>query len=469
MAVTPKGQTNPEYGTVWISARSDVDKDSHMVTLENVTINKVSFPEDRAREPQFLTQINEAVPDKAIDVPLDHLEANLAITGAREKAAAVEVKNSVPVIIFSDIRPSILVLIDGEPVLRASAQPHVMRVVNTRSLILLHEDSKEYYLSLMGLWVAGQSPMGPWSPTNTLPAGFDTLRESLSNEGTVDLLMPNNPAGAPPQSLPVIYTQDKPAELIQSRGEPEYAPIEGTNLLYMKNTENAVFMMLGTSENYVLVSGRWFKAPSLNGPWAYVSGKSLPSDFARIPPESAKANVLVSVPDTPQANEAVIANSIPQTATVKIAEAKLTVSYDGTPKFANVQGASGLQYATNSASPVILVEESKIYYCVNNGIWFYSASPLGTWVAATVVPPVIYTVPISSPIHYVTYVRIYGYTSEVVYVGYTPGYMGTCVTPEGVVVYGTGYVYPACRLRIACKWVLSAPPAGTVAATGKAV
>jgi hypothetical protein len=32
-------------------------------------------------------------------------------------------------------------------------------------------------------------------------------------------------------------------------------------------------------------------------------------------------------------------------------------------------------------------------------------------------------------------------TPTVVYVGYTPGYMGTIVTADGVVVYGTGYYY----------------------------
>jgi hypothetical protein len=30
-----------------------------------------------------------------------------------------------------------------------------------------------------------------------------------------------------------------------------------------------------------------------------------------------------------------------------------------------------------------------------------------------------------------------------VYTGYTPGYLGTVVAPGPVVVYGTGYVYPA--------------------------
>jgi len=44
------------------------------------------------------------------------------------------------------------------------------------------------------------------------------------------------------------------------------------------------------------------------------------------------------------------------------------------------------------------------------------------WVVAASVPAVIYTIPASSPLHYVTYVRIYEATPQVVYVGYTPGY-----------------------------------------------
>ena len=44
-------------------------------------------------------------------------------------------------------------------------------------------------------------------------------------------------------------------------------------------------------------------------------------------------------------------------------------------------------------------------------------SPFGPWVVATAVPPVIYSIPTASPIHYVTYVRIYRYSPTVVWVG----------------------------------------------------
>ncbi len=55
--------------------------------------------------------------------------------------------------------------------------------------------------------------------------------------------------------------------------------------------------------------------------------------------------------------------------------------------------------------------------------------------------PSIYTIPTASPIHYVTYVRVYRYTPTIVWFGYTPGYLGTCYSPWGTVVYGTGFYY----------------------------
>ena len=117
------------------------------------------------------------------------------------------------------------------------------------------------------------------------------------------------------------------------------------------------------------------------------------------------------------------------------------VAYDGgAPKWQPIDGTP-LSYAPNTASPVIRIDE-KTYYMVQNGVWFAATSPAGPWAVAAAVPSVIYTIPPSSPLHYVTYVRVYGSTATVVYVGYTPGYYGTVTTSDGVVVYGTGYYYP---------------------------
>ena len=94
----------------------------------------------------------------------------------------------------------------------------------------------------------------------------------------------------------------------------------------------------------------------------------------------------------------------------------------------------------NSSVPVIRVN-ADAYYAVTAGVWFTAPQLTGPWRVANSVPEVMYTIPVSSALHYVTYVRIYEATPSVVYVGYTPGYMGTVVSPYGTVVYGTGYAY----------------------------
>ena len=269
--------------------------------------------------------------------------------------------------------------------------------------------------------------------------------EAALAEKQVDLLEPRKDG---PQVTPAIYSSTVPAELIVTDGKPEFLPIEGTGILQVKNSDNALFVEVKSNDHYVLISGRWFKSRSLGGPWVFVPPKDLPEDFAKIPPDHPRGNVLVSVPGTPQAEQAVIANSIPQTAAVKRVEARLDVMYDGPPEWVAIEGTP-LAYAVNTPLPVIRVDE-KTYYCVENGVWFVATSPAGPWVVAARVPTVIYTIPPSSPLHYVAYVRVYGSTPEIVYVGYTPGYLGAFVSPDYVVVYGTGYWY---RPYIGTYWV----------------
>ena len=42
----------------------------------------------------------------------------------------------------------------------------------------------------------------------------------------------------------------------------------------------------------MLLSGRWYSAGSLQGPWQYVASNQLPAPFAQIPADSPKADVL---------------------------------------------------------------------------------------------------------------------------------------------------------------------------------
>jgi len=126
----------------------------------------------------------------------------------------------------------------------------------------------------------------------------------------------------PPLSLangvPEILVSTTPAELVVFRGQPDYQPVGATSLLWANNTRSYVIVDSATSQTYVLLAGRWYRAAGLGGPWSFVPSTQLPADFARIPPDSPAGVVLASVAGTPQAREALIENSLPQTATVPL-------------------------------------------------------------------------------------------------------------------------------------------------------
>jgi hypothetical protein len=206
----------------------------------------------------------------------------------------------------------------------------------------------------------------------------------------------------------------------------------------MSNTDSDVLMHIKKQQHYILISGRWYASTKLEGPWQYVPGEKLPPDFAKIPEDSQMGTVLYAVPGTDVAKDAVLDAQVPQTASVDRKNATLTVEYDGNPKFEPISGTS-MTYAVNTATPVIKAENR--YYACDEAIWFVADKPGGKWLVATSIPPVIYTIPPESPIYNVTFVRIYGETPEVVYVGYTPGYTTTYVY-HNTIVYGTGYWYP---------------------------
>jgi hypothetical protein len=443
VAVTPPGGSNaPIYGVFWMKARADVDKAARIVTLNDITVTKAKFPSVPQIESQYLALIARHVPTVSKTVALDHVEASYAVSEAVKKARTVPVKNDPPRIIYSST-PSLLVLVDGPPAMRPMRGLNVERLINSRALIL--KAGSLLYLNASDHWYQSFTINGPWALAPNPPALLAQAREAAVANGNVDLMPPGTNAVT---TTPAVFVSTVPAELIQTQGAPNLVPIEGTQLMQIQNSDNALFFNDPNQRFYVLISGRWFDASFLQGPWAFVPYNKLPKDFAKIPPTHPKANVLVSVPGTPQAREAVIANSIPQTATVQRNQAKLTVSYDGVPQFSLIDGTS-LRYAVNTATPVIQVD-ANTYYGLQNGVWFVAATSSGPWNVATSVPAAIYSIPTSSPVHYVTYARVYGSTPDVVYVGYTPGYLGTEVCPEHVVVYGTGWYYPP---YIGTEWV----------------
>ncbi len=443
-AVSVENQASPQptFGVAHLAARTEVDKEHRQVTLEDLSVTGAEFPAAGDRAASYLAALRKAAPTTARTIALDRLQANLAVTQAESKTARPEVKNEAPRVIYST-RPSILVLVDGQPALRQVDAVTMLRVINTRALLMFDEANSRYYLHVFDRWMQAGSLEGPWSAVEKPPASLQTVADKFGDDPQVDMLDELasdlkdvfNHGDVPP-----VYVSTVPAELIETDGKPALEPVPDTKLLWIKNSKDQILLNTEDNNYYALFSGRWFRSKSLeNGPWEFVRADKLPADFAKVPETHPRGDMLASVAGTPQAQEAALAHQVPQTATIDRSQARLETTYDGNPQFQPIEGTQ-LQYATNSPTPVIQVDPASYYAC-ENGVWFNSATATGPWAAATSVPPAIYSIPPSSPIYYVTQVYTYGYTPEYVYTGYLPGYCGAYLCPENVLVYGTGWAW----------------------------
>jgi hypothetical protein len=442
VAATETGAKSPQFGIITFSAQTLVNKDTRLVAIERFTITSASFDMAGPKARAWTSLIEKRVATFQ-PIALDRLEAALEVTEAEHQGSAVPLRNDPPLMLFSTA-PAMLVPIDGEPVYRAVPGTSVERIINMRPLML--REQGRYYLKIFDGWMEAGELTGPWSVAASVPKDCNKALQAEIKAKSADLLVggdPKDPSTRPSLKkgpVPVIHVETKPAELIVTDGPPDYTPIEGTTLLYAKNTTGNLFVDTANQQAYVLVSGRWFAGPSvLSGPWQFVANDALPAAFKAIPDTSPKENIKASVAGTPQAQEAVVANSIPQTAKVSRSQATFTPEIDGAPQITAIEGTT-LRYVVNSARPIIVVGDPIEYYGVENGVWFVARSLSGPWLVATSVPAAIYSIPATSPVHYVTYVRVYDYTPDDVIVGYTPGYYGAYVA-GGCVVYGTGYPY----------------------------
>jgi len=436
ISVTPAGESAPMFGAVWLDAHVLTDRPTRTVRILDLMVKQIRFPNRGADETAAISSsIEQEIPRWDLTFSLDELTESLE-TAQKERENAHDIDLSPPKIIVMD-RPAVLVQIDGDPVFSDVEGSNLRRVVNTPYFIAQEVSSGALYLHGGDNWYAAREIAGPWRVTPEAPEDVvNVAAQSASDDPAAQAAQASTPAPGTGK-IPEIVVSTVPAELIASDGPLQLSPIEGTGLLYATNTQSKLFLAIDSRAYYILISGRWYTSARLEGPWAYVAADKLPEDFAKIPPGSDRDAVLASVAGTLPAKEAVLDAQIPQTAEVDRMETSEQVDYDGDPQFQPVEN-SDMQYAVNTATPVVLVGGR--YYACDRGIWFESVRARGPWAVSIAIPGEIYRIPPRCPIYYVRYVRIYSYTPSVVYVGYTSGYTG-CYVYNHTVIYGTGYRY----------------------------
>src|SRR5262249_54392043 len=138
LSVQNKNDQKLNYGVVWFTGRTEVDKVNHRVTLDNFQITKLTFPALESKESGYREFLAARLRGKSRVISLDRLEAELAAleTERGSEVKGLPVGNDPPQVIFAT-KPSMLVVIDGAPKFRDVGGTSLQKVLNSQAFILL--------------------------------------------------------------------------------------------------------------------------------------------------------------------------------------------------------------------------------------------------------------------------------------------------------------------------------------------
>lgn len=444
--VTLAGNDETWSGSIHFSAKTDTDIQAREVLLHDIETLDLSIP-GLDQDSDKYRLVKAALVAKSRTVPLDlvleYLPEDLQIASAAGLSAK-------PPRIFVATGPAVLLSIDTEPVWVPVDDGDLMFVINTNWDVLRVGESNPSYFCYERAWLtAGELP-GPWTWAESLPDEFGALPDTAAWTNARECLPGNLASLSPPDTAPpVVYYSEEQAELLVLDGEPEWASIADTGLEFATNTEQEIFRT--NTGVYVLLSGRWFEASGLSGPW--VLATDLPDVFHQIPPAGsdeahAKSHIRSSIPGTREAWEAALVASIPRKAEIQRGSASaldISVDYAGDPVFTKIP-TTDIEMAVNTTYQVFRYEGA--YYLCHNATWLTGFSAAGPWTFADSIPDEFATIPPSSPAYNTTFVKVDGSDEDSIDYSYTSGYEGAYVSDE-TVVYGTGYPSPTVTFTIA--------------------
>ncbi len=426
------GEHLPIFGALWFNCKVLTNAESNEVHFTDIQVVNANFPNAKAENIEGLQKlIIEASEEWHFNSNLRRFYEAIQTIDINNEYSE-NLKNNPPKIYYSKV-PAVLLFIDGEPIMaNLNGSELYQYVVNSPHFIIKSASDQQYYFKGGNVWYISNDPTVGWKTIQTPPTYISQL---VTNAGKLTTETNKEENFSIPPKL--IVTQ-QPAELIQTKGEPEIKSLH-ENLFTISNSDDEILFDSYTDYYYILISGRWYKTKRLErGSWLFVSPEKLPEVFSKIPPSSPVAHIRLSVPGTPESISAALDNAIPQTAIIDREKAIMDVEYDGEPQFVAIEGTE-LSYAVNTSGSIIKDNKSN-YFAVDEAVWFKAESPKGPWKVSDHFPEGVQKIPPSCPVFNIKFVAIYDYTDEIVYVGYSAGYIGAFLY-HGTVYHGTGYLY----------------------------
>ena len=313
----------PVFGVIGLKGTTSHDEDAGEIVISDITVTELNFSSlGRDDLTALAVETGKLLPTGPITVSEARVTASLAeqkrmsdVTGLKADAPPIFVSTS-PGDPGSDRRPGGLCARQGQrPVSPFWSIPTGTSSGSTTggALYLRHDTH----------WLSARAIEGPWTPVAELPA----LLMELPDDGSWDdARAAVRPEPYPDGAAPKIIHTNAPAEMLLFDGEPALEDVPGTSLQWASNSESDVFFDKVGKQWYVLLSGRWFRAPALSGPWTFAT-PDLPADFRNIPEGAPYYAVRSSVPGTSESAEARLKASIPTTARVEAGSITPTVAY----------------------------------------------------------------------------------------------------------------------------------------------
>src|ERR1700760_3110413 len=189
ISVTQQGK-DPVFGTFWSVANVETDRDNRRVVIQTVKVPNVKFPGQN--DDNFISSLKTALeanlPQAAGDLSLDEILSGLDMN-TEQKKLSKDLNTTAPRIIYSD-KPSLLVMIDGQPKLQNNKDWNLDVVVNT-PFTIVKANNGGFYLYGGKHWYQAQSATGPFSPAGNIPSELEQVKNAVdnansSNAGYVD-------------------------------------------------------------------------------------------------------------------------------------------------------------------------------------------------------------------------------------------------------------------------------------------
>src|SRR5262249_34333352 len=215
VSLTPKSGKEV-IGVIEMKGNTDVDNVAKVVDIIDPQVTGTYFPGLDKATADNMEQLFKTFVPSAFSISLHSL---IASTPKKEAPPGVQLNNDPPKI-FVGYRPSILLSVNGQPVLSDVPNTNLKFVVNTQWPLFLDTGNSTYYLAVGQQWLTSNSIEGKWSSTTKLPADMSKVPQDKQWSALKKFIPPTaNAKGVTPD----VFYSDKPAEIILFDGQPAYS------------------------------------------------------------------------------------------------------------------------------------------------------------------------------------------------------------------------------------------------------